>query len=342
LLSELRSSIPTVRDIDDDVSTTRSLYETLIASSRTGAPLPASTADRVAAVVLNYQTPEETLLSVRSLFASRRPFDDLIVVDNGGDRVLESTLCDVRDRVTILSTGSNLGFSGGVNVGIREARRRGASHVFLVNSDVVVEPTALEVLLRALDDHPAGGIVAPVILARSRPGTVATAGMIFSHTTGRMRHPDTGTAFESLLKSTWKEVDAVSGCAMLITDAVFERIGLLPERYFFSFEDLAYCLAADDAGFAVGVCSDAVAYHEGGRTLGATSPRRLYFGTRNQLLLSAERPARGVVHRMIRAGAIFGFNVLYALRTSGGSVAGRLAAVVRGARDHLRGRYGSD
>ncbi len=342
LLSELRSSIPTVRDIDDDVSTTRSLYETLVASPRTGAPLPASTADRVAAVVLNYQTPQETLLSVRSLLASRRPFDDLIVVDNGGDRVLESTLCGVCDRVTILSTGSNLGFSGGVNVGIREARRRGASHVFLVNSDVVVEPTALEVLLRALDDHPAGGIVAPVILARSRPGTVATAGMAFSHTTGRMRHPDTGTAFESLSESTWKEVDAVSGCAMLITDAVFERIGLLPERYFFSFEDLAYCLTAHDAGFAVGVCGDAAAYHEGGRTLGATSPRRLYFGTRNQLLLSAERPARGVVHRMIRAGAIFGFNVLYALRTSGGSVAGRLAAVVRGARDHLRGRYGSD
>ena len=129
---------------------------------------------------------------------------------------------------------------------------------------------------------------------------------------------------------------------MLITDTVFERIGLLPERYFFSFEDLAFCLAAHDAGFAVGVCGDAVAYHEGSRTLGATSPRRLYFGTRNQLLLSAERPARGIVHRMGRAVAIFGFNVLYALRTSGGSVAARLAAVGRGAHDHLRGRYGSD
>ena len=150
--------------------TTRSLYETLVGKLQGGrAVAGARHADRVAAIVLNYQTPDETLLSVRSLLASRRPFDDLIVVDNGGDKALESTLRDVRDRVTILSTGSNLGFSGGVNVGIREARRRGASHVFLVNSDVVVEPTALEVMLRALHDHPAGGIVAPVILARSRP-----------------------------------------------------------------------------------------------------------------------------------------------------------------------------
>jgi GT2 family glycosyltransferase len=157
-----------------------------------------------------------------------------------------------------------------------------------------------------------------------------------------MRHPEAGKPFDASLMPTWKEVDGVSGCAMLIADEVFDRIGLLSEKYFFSFEDLAFCLSARDAGFGVGVCGAAVAYHEGSRTLGAASPRRLYFGTRNQLLLSAERPACGIVHRAARAGAIVALNVLYALRTSGGSIGGRLAAVARGAQDHIRGRYGPD
>jgi GT2 family glycosyltransferase/glycosyltransferase involved in cell wall biosynthesis len=345
LLATLRSGIPEVRDLDDDTRATRALYERLAsdrsrAAGQRAAPSPPTV--RVAAIVLNYKTPDETLLAVRSLLSSVRPFEDVIVVDNASDEALTTALRELLDRINLVSTGSNLGFSGGVNVGIREARRRGATHVLLVNSDVVLAPAALDTLLDALRTHPAAGIVAPVVLARSRPGTVATAGMTFSGATGRMRHPDSGGPFDESQAPAWKDVAAVSGCAMLIADAVFEGIGLLPESYFFSFEDLAFCLSARDAGFAVGVCGAAVAYHEGSRTLGASSLRRLYFGTRNQLLLSAERPARGAVHRACRAGAILAFNVLYALRTSGGSIGGRLAAVARGARDHIRRRYGPD
>jgi GT2 family glycosyltransferase/glycosyltransferase involved in cell wall biosynthesis len=345
LLSRLRSSIPAVRDLDDDTRAARALYEKLATSDSVTdgpRPVPPSPTEHVAAVVLNYQTPDETLLAVRSLLASRRPFDDLIVVDNAADDALKTTLRDLLDRITFVSAGSNRGFSGGVNVGIREARRRGASHVLLVNSDVVLAPSALDALLSTFRDYPNAGIVAPVVLARSRPGTIATAGMTFADTTGRMSHPDAGRVFDASLVPTWKEAAGVSGCAMLIADKVFDRIGLLPEKYFFSFEDLAFCLSARDAGFMVGVCGAAVAYHEGSRTLGAASTRRLYFGTRNQLLLSAERPARGPAHRAIRACAVLVFNVLYALRAPGGLLGGRLVAVARGARDHARRRYGPD
>ena len=37
-------------------------------------------------------------------------------------------------------------------------------------------------------------------------------------------------------------VDGVSGCLMLVKREVFEAIGLLDEDYFFSFEDLDFCL----------------------------------------------------------------------------------------------------
>ena len=46
------------------------------ASMSTGLP------GRLAAVVLNFRTPDETVTAVRSLLSSTRPPDDLIVVDN--------------------------------------------------------------------------------------------------------------------------------------------------------------------------------------------------------------------------------------------------------------------
>jgi hypothetical protein len=81
LLSKLREGIARVKSVDEDAAWTQSVYEETLAS------LPARTvgASRtsIAAVVLNYNTPDDTLLAVRSLHASRRPLDHLIVVDNG-------------------------------------------------------------------------------------------------------------------------------------------------------------------------------------------------------------------------------------------------------------------
>ena len=85
-------------------------------------------------MVLNFRTPGETLLAVKSLLASRRPIDELIVVDNdssdagGAGDDIRDALKDVWPRISYIDTGSNLGFSGGMNVGIRHALRRSTAH----------------------------------------------------------------------------------------------------------------------------------------------------------------------------------------------------------------------
>ena len=244
------------------------------------------------------------------------------------------------DEVTFLSAGRNTGFSAGVNLGIRHALANGATHVMLVNSDVVLPVGALRALLDALAVDSARGIAAPVIAARPAPDAVASAGMRFSDASGRMRHKLVGASMRQRFPD-WQSVAGVSGCAMLVRREVFDAAGLLPESYFFSFEDLAFCLDARQHGFDVGVVGNAVAYHEGSRSMGATSTRRLYFASRNHLLLASTRPGNWLV-RTGRATAIVGYNAAYALTSSGGSLPSRLAAVARGVRDHLRGRYGSD
>ena len=99
----------------------------------------------LAAVVLNFRTPSDTVLAVKSLLASKRPVDRIVVVDNDTCENVREALEPRPPRVTYLLTGTNLGFAGGVNVGIRDALAHGADRVLLVNSDVIeVAGTRLE------------------------------------------------------------------------------------------------------------------------------------------------------------------------------------------------------
>lgn len=361
LLDRLRAGIGPVRAIEDDVAAARELYvDRLREKTDRGSthPGPARgngrTAPRIAAVVLNYRTPDETLLAVRSLVASRRPLDDIIVVDNA-DRDADADLTSPRglppERVPNLlhiKNGRNLGFSGGVNVGIRAALERGAHAVLLVNSDVILPPDCVDRLERGLTDASAScGIVGPAIASRSAPAVTASLGMFYDAATGRMRHYGFGDPMRrhgrgdfGTLNAT-SCVDGVSACAMLIARKVFDAIGLFDEDYFFSFEDLDFCLRARRAGFETRLVENATAYHEGGQSIGASSPQRLYFAARNHMLL-ASRITSGAsrLPRVFRLSIIFALNMAHALIADGGTLPRRIAAVVRGTRDYVAGRFG--
>jgi GT2 family glycosyltransferase len=293
--------------------------------------------------VLNFRTPDETLLAVKSLLASRRPLDLVIVVNNDVGDGTRAGLNDVLSKITYMDTGSNLGFSGGMNVGIRQARSCGADRVLLVNSDVIVPPDAVEHMERALDSGPRIGIVGPVVLARSEPDRIATLGMSYAPATGRMRHRGTGDPFADHPVSADAEVvDAVSGCVMLIKCEVFEAVGLLDETYFFTFEDLDLCLKAGGAGFTTVLARQAIVYHEGGQSLGARSPKRFYYAARNHLRLAHQAdPTGGTLRSLGRSCAIVALNLAHAMLSPGGSLPVRIAAVALGTRDYVAGRFGT-
>jgi GT2 family glycosyltransferase len=291
-------------------------------------------------VVLNYRTPEQTWLAVRSLQTSLTRPSAVIVVDNGSGDGSVDAFRSTLEGVEILETGANLGFSGGSNAGIRRALERGMDFVLLVNSDAVLAPDMLDRLLDAASADPGAGILAPVLLSREEPDHIASAGIVFSFRTGRMRHRGAGLPLSLLPPAAVMPVDAVSGCVMLIRREVFEQAGLLDDDYFFSFEDIDFCLRARAAGFGVACVQDALAYHEGGRTIGRRSSRRVYFATRNHLRLA--RAVCGPGGHRLRAAGIVALNLAYVLVAPEAPLVGGLAAVARGAWHHVTGHYGAD
>jgi GT2 family glycosyltransferase/glycosyltransferase involved in cell wall biosynthesis len=342
LLDTLRGGISPVRGIDEDVRFARGLYEASVSRRNRRVPPGATATRRTAAVVLNYRTRDDTFLAVRSLIASRQGLDHVIVVNNDAEDDRGLALGSCGPRVTVLHTGSNLGFSGGMNAGIREALARGVDRVLLVNSDVIVPPDCLTELERAIDATPGAGIAGPVVLSRSCPDQVASLGISYAPATGRMRHRGARARFAALDLSAQTLVDGVAGCVMLVTRDVFSTMGLLDEDFFFAFEDLDFCLRARRAGYVTVTAGSAVVYHEGGRSIGATSPSRLYFAARNHLLLARRTGSpSGRLAVVGRTLYVIALNLAHAVRADGGSMSARLRAVARGTRDYFAGRLGA-
>ncbi|MEO7271860.1 MAG: glycosyltransferase, partial [Vicinamibacterales bacterium] len=344
LLDRLRAGIRVQTTIDADAARTLDRYRILVAASptlRAGRERPSG---QVAAVILNYRAPEQTVLAVMSLQASFTPPSSIVVVDNSANEspgTLRARLPrDHFPSVSVIDTSTNLGFAAGCNRGIEVALRGGAQFVLLMNSDAVLEPDAVRTLLAAAGTHPEAGILAPLVVRRAEPGIIESAGLSFDGRSGRVRLLQSGRPVGEAPQRPFA-VDAATGCVMLIRREVFERVGPFDEPYFYSFEDLEFCLRARAAGFMVFCVAGARAHHEGGHAIGRRSARRVYFATRNHLRLSARlQPRRG--RRALTAGAILALNTAYVLTSPDAPLWSGLAAVVRGGWHHLLGRYGPD
>lgn len=292
------------------------------------------------AVVLNYRTPHETIAAVRSIQASHTAATILVVDNASGDRSLD-LLRGHLSGVHLIAAANNEGFSVGCNLGIAEALERGAARLLLLNSDATIDSGALDLLEQALDSDARLGIVAPVIVSRGKPDEIQSLGISYSTKTGRMWHRGFGRSRATLPPFDRQAVDAVSGCAMLIRREVFDTVGLLPQEYFFGFEDLDYCLRARAAGFAIACIGGATVRHEGSLSMGRRSGLRSYYATRNHLRVASRFGASRPPLRALRVVSVLALNFAHALTMSEVPIPEALAGFLRGARDHFKGRYGA-
>ncbi|MBA3884322.1 MAG: glycosyltransferase [Acidobacteria bacterium] len=345
-LGRMSLAVPPVKTVEQDAKAVADIYDGLTAHSRS-APRPGRRPAQVArpgtvAVVLNYRTPEDTILAVESLQRSRSPVSAIVVVDNASGDHSRELLTGALPGVQLIFADTNGGFSAGCNLGIREAQRLGADRILLLNGDVIVPPDAVGALEGAFDSDPRLGIAGPVLVSRSDPELVCSLGMSYSASTGRMRHPGFGQRRAELGDFERRDVDGVSGCAMMIRRDVLEQVGLLAEEFFFGFEDLDLCLRASAAGYAVACIGKAIVLHEGSLSIGPRSPSLTYFTTRNHLLLarraSQSRPAAS---RLVQQVAILGFNLAHVLLASPVPRRKGLRSFVRGVRDDAARRYGA-
>jgi GT2 family glycosyltransferase len=186
-------------------------------------------------VVLTYNNRElliDCVSSIRTALANAKIEGTITVVDNNSDDGTADAIPEKFPSVRYLRNGENAGTARGFNRGIREGMND--AFTMLMNDDTELFPDTLYLMLNALRTHPeAGGVAAHPVYPDGRSQRVKLK--VFG---GLKRIKDDRVRVAEFSGTT----------ACLYRTAVFEKVGLFDEFYFFYNEDLDFAVRAKRKG----------------------------------------------------------------------------------------------
>lgn len=298
----------------------------------------------VVVVIVVWNGLTDTLECLRSLEADEYPNKQIIVVDNGSTDGTADRIYSEGFQASVISCPTNLGFTGGNNVGLAEALRRGAAFAFLLNNDTTIEADALGRLVEAAETAATLGLLSPVVHYYDAPGEVwfSGAGICMLrgealHTAAPLKAGPSRSLSGAAPNSQISDTDWVSGCAVLVRMEAVALVGGFDDRFFLTWEDVDWCVRMRRCGWRVSVLHNARIYHKCGRSGARLAGIHRYYAVRNSLLFAAKH-----------AGLLYPSALLFilarhlhgAIRSRGKERLQSISTVLEGLKDHLLGRYG--
>ncbi|QMW22070.1 glycosyltransferase family 2 protein [Sandaracinobacteroides saxicola] len=182
----------------------------------------------------------------------------------------------VADGITIIDAGSNRGFAGGNNLGLRHALIDPAiAYCWCLNNDTVVEKSAVRAVVSRMDATHRIGMCGTVVRYYHRPGTFqALNGSRFRMLTGSSNGIGRGQPVNRPFdpQRVARETDFVLGASLVVSRAFLETVGFMEESYFLYFEEMDWSVR-NRGRFAIGFAHGAIVYHKEGGSIGSSGKK---------------------------------------------------------------------
>ena len=243
---------------------------------------------KLSIITINYNGLKDTCELIDSI-----PFNnemEVIVVDNASTQDEPSVISERYPQIKVIRSPRNLGFAGGNNLGIKEAKGK---YVLLINNDTYFKDFKIEPLIKRLESSEKIGIVCPKLRFAWGNNPIQFAGYTpLSPIT--VRNQAIGFCDEDHDQyNTARPTPYAHGAAMLIKREAINKVGLMPECFFLYYEELDWSMIFTRAGYEIWYDPACTVYHKESQTTGQNSPLRTYYITRNRLLL-VKRNYKGI------------------------------------------------
>ena len=243
---------------------------------------------RLSIITVNYNGKKDTCELIDSI-----PFNnemEVIVVDNASTQDEASIITEQYPQVKVIRSKRNLGFAGGNNLGIKEAKGK---YILLINNDTFFKEFNIEALIERLESSNKTGIVCPKLRFAWGSNLIQFAGYT-PLTNITVRNHAIGFGEEDHGQyDTAHPTPYAHGAAMLIKREAIENAGLMPECFFLYYEEIDWSMMFTRAGYEIWYDPKCTVYHKESQTTGQNSPLRTYYITRNRLLL-VKRNYKGI------------------------------------------------
>ena len=212
--------------------------------------MTAAKAPGIAALVLTHNAPQALARCLSAIGSQTFRPVEIVVVDNASEPPVDvGMLPPAGVPIRVLRSDTNLGPAGGWAIALRDFLTNDRSHAWLMDDDIVPDPTCLANLWSAVGDAPSSAFAVPVSIQPD--GAVGRWG---------------------------------SWCGFLIAHEVVETVGLPMEELFWWAEDTEYChWRIPQAGFPLRFIEEAVVHHDAIRQGGDLPTWKYYYESRNML-----------------------------------------------------------
>jgi len=224
-------------------------------------------------IVVNFNTKDllrDCLITVFKSLATSFPGEyELIVVDNGSNDNSPQMIKKEFPQVNLIENKENVGFGRANNQAIKRAK---GDYILLLNSDTIVSPNSIVMVVRWLRSHPEVGVVGCRLL--NKDSTIQPSAGFFPN----ILRLFLWATFIDDLPGAWsiikpyhvtqrafyqkeREVDWVTGAFFMLRKEILERVGLFDEKMFMYVEEMELCYRIKKRGFKIYFTPVASAIH---------------------------------------------------------------------------------
>jgi GT2 family glycosyltransferase len=257
----------------------------------------------VSIITVNFNQTDLTCALLESIRLQEYRDLEVIVVDNGSAENPAATFLTRFPEVQFLRSNQNLGFAGGNNLALPQAK---GDYLFFVNNDAEIAAGCIAQLVHFLEKTPKAGIVSPLIcfydgrltadggrpevtarppsaVRRPPAAVIQYAGMPrVNRFTARSNMDGHGIENRGQYNTPFPTGYA-HGAAMMIPKKVLEAVGPMHEDYFLYYEEVDWCERIRRAGFSVWVAPAALVWHKESMTMQGLGAAKTYYLSRNRI-----------------------------------------------------------
>lgn len=278
---------------------------------------------RLGVVIVTYNAADEILDCLESLLAATDILLEIAVVDNAStddtvariaswatgadpyvcpdDSPVQNTafpkpvsihspdtpLSSETHHITLIKTGINSGFAGGVNRGLAHlAGRNNIDRFWILNPDSVVTPQTPGAFAKQAVQS-GWALMAGRLFYYDRPDVIQNDGGTINRLTGVTSNLNLFANAANTPAPAVERMQFVSGASMVASREFYEAAGPMDESYFLYYEEVDWALRR--GALQLVSCPDAIIYHKAGTAIGSptlgrpASPFSLYFKHRARL-----------------------------------------------------------
>ena len=254
---------------------------------------------KIGVVTVTYNSGQVIDGFLRSILAQTYANFVLYAVDNASSDKTLQQIGEYRDeRVKVIANPDNRGIAEANNQGIRAALAASCQLVLLMNNDTEFEPELFAKLVGGFDQYKCD-MAAPKILFHHDQRIIWSAG---GGMDPRKGYSGFHYGYDEVDRGQYdvpRLVDHAPACCLLIKREVFDRIGMMDDRYFTYVEDTDFSYRAMRAGVKLMYLPSATLLHKAhSLTGGLFSDFMMRYTTRNRIyfMLKHFGPWRGLYY----------------------------------------------